>query len=84
MCGLRDDKPVECTCGCIVYSGWVHEETITVMHRGKPKTVIYTHCGNDDCQGKAMRESLDRYVDVEEHLIQTEYEKRCAIADESD
>lgn len=82
MCGLRDDKPVECTCGCIVYSGWVFEESITVMHRGKPKTVKYTHCDNDDCAAKAMRYALDIYAVVEETLIQTAYDKECEMNDE--
>ena len=73
---------MECNCGCIVFSGWVFEETITVMYKGKPKTVIYTHCGDDDHPARAMRECLDNYVDVEEYHVQTARDKELEMADE--
>ena len=52
------------------------------MYKGKPKTVIYTHCGDDDHPARAMRECLDNYVDVEEYHVQTARDKELEMADE--
>lgn len=79
-----DDKPVECNCGHTVERGWVSEETITIMYRGKPKTVIYTYCNNDGCECVAMRDALERYVDREEYCIRSAYDKECERADDCD
>ena len=68
MCVLSGNKPVQCTCGHTVSSGFVCEETITVMYHGKPKTIIYTYC-SEECAATTMREALDSYVDLEETQI---------------
>lgn len=79
---FKDDKPVKCDCGCIVYSGWVTEGTITVMHRGKPKTVVYTYCDEEGHGAEAMFESLYRYQDEEMHKIMTAEDKRNEYEDQ--
>lgn len=80
-CVFKDDKPVECDCGCTVFSGWVNEATVTVMYRGKPKTVIFTYCDREECGHRAMFEKLDSYLDIEEHHIMTADDKENAKAD---
>lgn len=81
MCVLSGNKPVQCTCGHTVSSGFVCEETITVMYHGKPKTIIYTYC-SEECAATTMREALDSYVDLEETQIKSEDDFLWEKADE--
>lgn len=78
---FSDDKPVECNCGCMVYSGWVTEATITVMHKGKPKTVIYTYCEEEGHEATAMHDALYKQLDTEQHHIMTAEDKENEYAD---
>lgn len=78
---FTDDKPVTCDCGCTVYSGTVIEATITVMHKGKPKTVIYTFCEEDGHDAIAMYDALQKYQDIEHHIIQTKEDKEKEYGD---
>lgn len=80
---FRDDKPVECDCGCTVFSGWVSEATITVMYHGKPKTVVYTYCSEEGHDAVAMHNELYKYLDVEETQVMTADDKENEYADRS-
>ena len=76
-----DDEPVTCDCGCTVYSGWVTEACMTVMYRGKPKTVLYTHCDNSVCAAQALYDALNKYLDIEETQIQSANDKESEQID---
>lgn len=78
---FRDYLPVECDCGCTVFSGFVNEATITVMHRGKPKTIIYTYCDEDHHDALAMHDALWRYQSVEIYDVTTKDDKEKIYAD---